>query len=70
MQVVHRDIACRNILLNDDLIPKISDFGLARKVDVTAHYIVNKNVRIFRMLYFYVRILLVQNHMTRLERVY
>ena len=42
-KVVHRDIACRNILLTDELVPKIADFGLARKIDVTAHYIVNKN---------------------------
>ncbi|XP_046849314.1 angiopoietin-1 receptor-like isoform X2 [Xenia sp. Carnegie-2017] len=42
-KVVHRDIASRNILLTEKLVPKISDFGLARKLDVTRHYIVNKN---------------------------
>ena len=41
---MHRDIASRNILLTEKLVPKISDFGLARKLDVTRHYIVNNNV--------------------------
>ena len=30
--VIHRDIACRNILLSKTLEVKISDFGLARKI--------------------------------------
>ena len=30
--VIHRDIACRNILLSKNLGVKISDFGLARKI--------------------------------------
>jgi len=29
----HRDIAARNILLSENLVPKISDFGLARVVE-------------------------------------
>jgi hypothetical protein len=30
---VHRDIAARNVLLNSELVAKLSDFGLCRQVD-------------------------------------
>lgn len=30
---VHRDLACRNVLLTYDLMAKLSDFGLCRQVD-------------------------------------
>ena len=32
MGIVHRDLACRNILIDENKILKISDFGLSRVV--------------------------------------
>jgi len=32
-QLVHRDLAARNVLVNDSGTAKVSDFGLANKID-------------------------------------
>ena len=35
-KVVHRDLAARNVLLSDDQVAKVCDFGLAREMTTEA----------------------------------
>ncbi|XP_064394623.1 uncharacterized protein LOC135341873 isoform X2 [Halichondria panicea] len=40
-EFVHRDIAARNILLTDDFVCKIADFGLSRDLEDEEYYVSN-----------------------------
>ena len=43
-QFVHRDLATRNILIGEDNMAKLSDFGLARNISGAEEYILNNQV--------------------------
>ncbi len=46
LDIIHRDLACRNILVTSDRALKISDFGLARTVPQDEVYTLTNHGRL------------------------
>lgn len=49
VQCIHRDLAARNVLVTEDNVMKIADFGLARDVHHIDYYKKTTNVRKTRL---------------------
>lgn len=45
LQCIHRDLAARNVLVTEDNVMKIADFGLARDIHHIDYYKKTTNVR-------------------------
>ena len=43
LDIVHRDLACRNILVGEKKTLKISDFGMSRLVPADEVYVITSN---------------------------
>lgn len=47
VQCIHRDLAARNVLVTEDSVMKIADFGLARDIHHIDYYKKTTNVSVF-----------------------
>ncbi|XP_078348198.1 fibroblast growth factor receptor 4-like [Oculina patagonica] len=45
-QCIHRDLACRNVLVGNGLVAKVADFGMARDISTDGQYIKTTEGRI------------------------
>lgn len=46
LQCIHRDLAARNVLVTEDNVMKIADFGLARDIHHIDYYKKTTNVKL------------------------
>lgn len=44
---IHRDLACRNVLVGSGLVAKVADFGMARDISSDGKYLKTSEVRFF-----------------------
>lgn len=50
---IHRDLACRNVLVGSGLVAKVADFGMARDISSDGQYIKTTAVRFFVFCFFW-----------------